>query len=114
MGWVGGGARGVRQSEAGSQHSAVFTCSGSPSSQGDIGNCVVRRVDLANGRVSRIAGSATLTGGHADGVGTAVLFNKPSAVAMNPAGTFAIVVRIVEVIAPMKRLWVRARLECDS
>ena len=49
------------------------------------------------GMVSTIAGSTSLSSGSNDGIGTSAQFNFPAGVAMDPAGTFAIVVSLDEV-----------------
>ena len=58
----------------------------------------MRRVDLAGGAggvgvVTTLAGSPTQTAGHADGVAKVALFNSPYGVAVNPEGTYALIVR---------------------
>ena len=51
----------------------------------DTGNFTIRRVVLATGAVSLIAGAAR-TSGWSDGIGTAARFYRPSAVAADDAG----------------------------
>lgn len=58
--------------------------------QADSGNFVVRRVALASGSVVTLAGSPT-SSGTADGTGTVARFSFPSAIAMDAAGTTALV-----------------------
>ena len=66
--------------------------------QADTYNNLVRRVVLASGLVTAVAGNIALsTGpptnyGHADGVGTASSFFYPSGVAVDAGGSFAIIV----------------------
>ena len=65
--------------------------------QADSGNNLLRLVNLTTGTVTTLAGNpatAPYPGnyGHADGAGTVASFFYPYAVAMDSAGTFAIVV----------------------
>lgn len=46
----------------------------------------IRKVVIATGQVSTLAGHPSLTGGFADGVGSAALFNEPAGVATDSAG----------------------------
>lgn len=62
--------------------------------QADYYNNALRSVNLASGLVRTVAGSPSSAWGYADGVGTAALLNSPSDVAVDGAGTFAIVVRL--------------------
>ena len=59
--------------------------------QADSNNNLIRRIDLSSGTVTTLAGTAGTTG-HADGFGTTATFNKPSGIAMDAAGSFALVV----------------------
>lgn len=69
--------------------------------QADQYNNLLRRVSLVSGLVTTIAGNAALSGGppnnygHADGVGTASSFMKPTGIAFYGAGTLVVVVRVV-------------------
>jgi DNA-binding beta-propeller fold protein YncE len=51
-------------------------------------NVRIRRVSIATGSVTTLAGSVV---GYADGVGTQAAFNSPSGVSISPDGTFALV-----------------------
>ncbi len=59
--------------------------------QSDYNGCLIRRIDLLTSAVSTIAGTAGTTG-TANGVGLMASFRNPSSVAINSAGTFALVV----------------------
>jgi hypothetical protein len=59
--------------------------------QADGGNSLVRRVVLSTRSVATLAGRLR-TYGHADGVGTNATLDSPSGIAVNSAGTFALVV----------------------
>jgi len=66
--------------------------------QADFGNHILRRVDLTSGLVTTLAGNVSGTvgsdnKGYADGQGSAASFYSPIGVAVDSAGTFAIVVR---------------------
>ena len=57
----------------------------------------MRRINLTSGLVTTLAGDTTsLVGssnqGHSDGLGSDTSFDAPFGIAMNPLGTFAIVV----------------------
>ena len=54
----------------------------------DTGNHRIRRVELANGATTTLAGS---TAGNIDDVGTDARFNSPRGVAIAPSGTYALV-----------------------
>lgn len=60
-----------------------------PPMQADTNNNLLRRVNLTSGLVTTLAGSSP---GYADGVGAAANFNNPWSVAVDSAGTFAVVV----------------------
>jgi len=55
----------------------------------DTSSCTIRRLDIRTGTVTTIAGQTQY--GSADGVGTAASFGGPVAVAVDDAGTFALV-----------------------
>ena len=57
--------------------------------QADSLNNVIRRLDLASGAVTTVAG--TITFGYTDGVGTEAKFYNPWSVALDAAGTFALI-----------------------
>ena len=59
----------------------------------DTYNGLVRLIDVPTGVVSTVAGAVHITG-HADGTGSAATFQDPWGVAVNAAGTFALVVRL--------------------
>lgn len=68
--------------------------------QSDTWNNLMRRVDIACGLVTTVAGITSgivgrpgTNAGHSDGLGTAASFNYPTLVALNAAGCFAIIVR---------------------
>lgn len=61
--------------------------------QTDYSNNLLRRVTLANGLVSTLAGSPTQGSGYTDGVGEAATFSGPEGVAVDAAGSTAIIVR---------------------
>jgi DNA-binding beta-propeller fold protein YncE len=54
----------------------------------DSGNNCVRRIQIATGAVTTLAG---LTQGYTDGVGTAAMFQEPYGVTISPDGSFALV-----------------------
>ena len=56
----------------------------------DYGNHRIRRVDIATGATTTLAGSGTQ--GFLDGAGGSARFNDPNGVAIDPSGTFALVV----------------------
>ena len=58
-------------------------------------NSLVRLVNVTTGLVSTLAGNRNggqANPGHADGVGTLASFNSPTGIAVDGAGTFAVVV----------------------
>ena len=59
--------------------------------QADSDNHLLRLVNLTSGLVTTLAGGAA--SGRADGVGTAATFNNPRSVAVDAAGSTAIIVR---------------------
>jgi DNA-binding beta-propeller fold protein YncE len=59
--------------------------------QADCGNHLIRLIDVSSATVTTLAGNAGITG-YEDGVGSAASFNWPNNVAVNDAGTVAIVV----------------------
>ena len=58
------------------------------SSQDDYNHCI-RRVDIADGETTTLAGSDTR--GFLDGAGAVAKFNRPSGIAIDPSGGFALV-----------------------
>lgn len=63
--------------------------------QADNSNNLLRRVNLTNGLVTTLAGGLGGTAyGFANGTGTAAAFHGPSGVAIDAAGSIAIVVRV--------------------
>ena len=54
----------------------------------DIWNQRIRRIDIATGETTTLAGS---TPGFSDGVGASAQFYEPGDVAIHPSGTFALV-----------------------
>ena len=60
--------------------------------QGDYGNKLIRLLVLSSGVVSTLAGQAGSTGS-TNGVGTNAGFSYPIGIALDAAGTFAVVVR---------------------
>ena len=67
--------------------------------QADYQNSLLRRVDLSSSLVTTLAGRisgsvGSNNHGYGDGIGTAAAFYYPQGVAMNFAGTFAIVVSV--------------------
>ena len=60
--------------------------------QADRGNYVIRLLVLSSGVVSTLAGQAG-SAGSTDGVATNARFNDPRGIALDAAGTFAVVVR---------------------
>ena len=58
--------------------------------QADYYNHLIRRIVVSSGLVSALAGNTG--GGSANGLGTTALFNLPHGIAMDPAGTIAVVV----------------------
>jgi hypothetical protein len=63
-------------------------------SQVEVGNHLVRLYNVSSGAISVLAGTVGATGS-SNGVGSNALFNAPSGVAVDAAGTFALVVRVV-------------------
>lgn len=61
--------------------------------QTDAGNNLLRRVNLTSGLVTTLAGSNIQTNGYTNGAGASASFYAPSGIAVDGAGTFAIVVR---------------------
>ena len=60
--------------------------------QGDNGNHLIRLLVLSSGVVSTLAGQAG-SSGSTNGIGTNARFYNPNAIALDAAGTFAVVVR---------------------
>ena len=60
--------------------------------QGDYGNHLIRLLVLSSGVVSTLAGQAGSIGS-TNGIGTTARFNYPYGIALDAAGTFAVVVR---------------------
>ena len=60
-----------------------------PDASQDHGNQHVRRVDIATGATTTLAGSGTA--GFRDGAGASAQFNGPNDVAIAPSGGFALV-----------------------
>jgi DNA-binding beta-propeller fold protein YncE len=56
----------------------------------DRDNHTIRRIDLASGQVTTLAGMAGVPGSH-DGIGAAAQFTRPQGVAISGDGTFAVV-----------------------
>ena len=72
--------------------------------QADTVNHLIRRISLPSGVVSTLAGQA-LSIGSTNGVATNARFSRPYGIALDAAGTFAVVVRsmhIREGIASLK------------
>lgn len=61
-----------------------------PSLQADTNNHAIRSIDLTTNTVTTVVG--TQSSGHDDGVGTAASFISPTGIAVNAAGTRALVV----------------------
>ena len=61
------------------------------SAQADQENFLIRRIAMASGTVTTLAGVAGITG-NTDGIGPAALFNKPKGLALDAAGNIALVV----------------------
>jgi len=64
-------------------------CSTGAHASQDIGNNRIRRIELASGQTSTLAGSG-VRGSH-DGVGTSAQFDGANGVVIDPSGTFAMV-----------------------
>jgi hypothetical protein len=62
--------------------------------QADTYNHLIRAIEVSSGLVTTLAGQ-TLSDPFSDGFGTVATFNKPWGIAINPAGTFALVVSIL-------------------
>ena len=60
--------------------------------QADLNNHLIRLLVLSSGMVSTLAGQAG-SSGSTDGIGTNAMFNSPYGIALDAAGTFAVVVR---------------------
>ena len=60
--------------------------------QADLGNHLIRLLVLSSGVVSTLAGQAR-SFGSTNGIGTNARFNFPTGIALDAAGTFAVVVR---------------------
>lgn len=61
--------------------------------QADRDNVVLRHINLSTSVVSTVAGSVGTTG-YQDGAATSAKFNGPSGIAMDAAGTFALIVSV--------------------
>lgn len=61
-----------------------------PALQTDSSNCLLRRINVSSGSVTTVAGGASC--GTADGVGTLATMTGCASVAMDAAGTFALLV----------------------
>eukprot|EP00964_Phaeocystis_antarctica_P085505 scaffold54013_cov72-Phaeocystis_antarctica.AAC.3 len=72
----------------GSHHTITPRAGLAPRPACDTGNHRIRRVELANGATTTLAGS---TAGNIDDVGTDARFNSPRGVAIAPSGTYALV-----------------------
>ena len=73
--------------------------------QADCGNNVVRYIMLSTGLVSTLAGTVGVTGA-VNGLGTSALFNNPLGVAMDVAGTFALVVSSIGDCLGIRRIMI--------
>ena len=71
-----------------SAHEPVLSVSFHDASQ-DTSNHRIRRVEIATGATTTLAGSGTQ--GYLDGAGGSARFNEPMAIAIDPSGTFALV-----------------------
>ena len=71
-------------------HGVAMNASANFAIVADIDNNMLRRIDLASGLVTRLAG---LSPGFADGLGAAAAFRRPIGVAVDAAGSFALIVR---------------------
>jgi hypothetical protein len=70
----------------------LLYCSLSPI-QADYFNSVIRRIDMASRTVTTLAGQPGVQS-YTDGVGTMATFNLPVGIALNSAGTYAVIVRL--------------------
>ena len=68
---------------------ALPQCVFSHDASQDRSNNRIRRVDIATGETTTLAGSGTR--GFRDGAGASALFNYPSGVAIDPSGGYALV-----------------------
>lgn len=57
----------------------------------DSGSHVIRRLDRLTNQVTTIAGTASTTGGFANGIGSAARFKGPDGIAVSRDGTFALI-----------------------
>ncbi len=87
------GEEGGRGSQEGKERrrGSLLTPHAFLSVQGDFGNHLIRRIDIASGTVTTLAGAALSTGS-TNGMGTAARFFYPLGVAIDAAGAIAIVV----------------------
>ena len=69
-------------------HVSPFFCM-----QADYVNSLVRHIIISSGLVSTFAGQAGITGS-TNGIGTNAIMARPVAIALDAAGTFALVVSI--------------------
>ena len=65
-------------------------CSPTHDASQDYNNHLIRRVEIATGATTTLAGTGTL--GFLDGDGAIAKFNYPRGIAIDPSGTFALVV----------------------
>jgi hypothetical protein len=75
----------------------------------DLGNAVIRRINISSGNVSTLAGQGSPHVGYADGPANEALFAAPFYIAMDAGGTFALMVRLIQ-SWPCKRLFAYLRV----
>jgi hypothetical protein len=69
-----------------------------PSRQVDYNNMLIRSINVTTRSVSTLAGRRGLVSPFMDGIGTSATFNGPNDVALDEAGTLALVVRVMAVV----------------
>jgi sugar lactone lactonase YvrE len=93
MGWLAGATDGLDGTADGPADSARFSAPGGLSLNGrllaigDVGNHLVRQLDLATGIVTTLAGGAA---GYLDGTGAAAQFTNPRGLAFAPDGALVV------------------------
>jgi hypothetical protein len=82
--------------------------------QTDQQNALIRAVVISTGSVTTLAGQPGVSAPFSDGIGAAATFTDPTGIAINAAGTFALVVSVAISSKPAHYVHICSRVPCVS